>query len=186
MANIAKIRYLVAGAALCAVTLVAQQAGPAGLPYERGVYYQEGTQWVALPTNVLAPYTEYTAQQFFGFGQRKAIAEFQGPHAQLRTANTRPTFYVRGFPAAEGLYLVRNSEGQDRRELRMRVSRRVQQGPEFRKEDLHEIDVKSVGDHLISVQPRTNLMPGEYALVSVLDSRFRWIKVGFDFGIATK
>jgi hypothetical protein len=101
----------------------------------------------------------------------------------MQTTSTRPTFYVRGFTQAARLRLVRGRITPDHRELRMRVSRRIADGPQFLADDLRDIDVQAVGEDLLSITPRSELTPGEYAIVSVLDRGYRWIHIGFEFGI---
>jgi hypothetical protein len=102
----------------------------------------------------------------------------------MQTTSTKPTFYVRGFSSAARLYLVRGTIAPDHRELRMRVSRRIADGPQFLADNLHDIDLQVVEEDLVSITPRSELVPGEYAIVSVLDRSYRWIHIGFEFGIA--
>ena len=180
-----KLCSFLASAALSISILPAQENAvrPAEVPSERGVYHRTSSGWMALQASVLMPFTQAGVREFLGLGGRRAIAEFPGPRALMQTTSTRPTFYVRGFTQAARLRLVRGRITPDHRELRMRVSRRIADGPQFLADDLRDIDVQAVGEDLLSITPRSELTPGEYAIVSVVDRGYRWIHIGFEFGI---
>jgi hypothetical protein len=182
-----KLYSFLASAALSIGVLPAQEKTvlPDGVPSARGVYFRTSSGWMALQATILMPFTQGAVREFLGLGGgRSAIAEFPGPRAMMQTTSTRPTFYVRGFSPAARLYLIRGTITPDHRELRMRVSHRVADGPQFLADDLRDIDVQAVDEDLVSITPRSELTPGEYAIVSVLDRSYRWIHIGFEFGVA--
>ena len=158
--------------------------GPlAGLPGEHGVYYKTGSGWLPLPSSIMMPFSSAGAKEFFSVGGRDAIAELPGAHATVRIANTRPTFYVQGISGGSRLYLVRTKEKDDYREIKMSEGRGFPNTAKFHSGDLVEMEVQTVSSDVISVRPHTDLKPGEYVLVSVVDASFRWIRIGYGFGV---
>jgi hypothetical protein len=171
--------------ALFAVALTAQERrpeAPVGIPLVRGVFYRTAQGWGDLPYNLLMPIKEGSGKQLFWYGNSDAVAEVQGPHAVVRTS-AKPTFYLRGYPAAHGIYLVREIEKQDYREVKMPYSSDFRQWTSFRKSDLADITVTNVIDDVVSITPKADLKPGEYLVVSVLDPQTRHIRVAYDFGV---
>ena len=155
----------------------------ASIPYPRGVYFRGDSGWIGLTSTILMPMVEGGAADFFSVGGKRAIAELTGPRAMLQTTNVRPTLYVRGFLANAGIYLVKETQKSEYREIRMPVSGNFREFAHFRDRDLRAIEVQSVGNGLVSVKPTGDLAPGEYALVSPLDPSDRMIKIGYDFGV---
>ena len=170
-------------AALALVTPLPAQ-DTAGIPSERGVYYRADSGWVGLTGTVLVPMLEGGAADFFAVGSKQAIAEVPGLHSSVQTKNARPTLYVRGFPINAGIYLVREVQKQDYREIHMPVSRNFKEFAHFRSKDLREIEMRAVGNGVIALTPLTDLTPGEYAVVSLIAPNERFIRIGYDFGIA--
>jgi hypothetical protein len=162
--------------------LAAQDTG--SIPFARGVYYRGDSGWVSLTGNILMPMLNDTAADFFAVGPKLAVAELPGLHAALQTSNARPTLYVRGFPINTGIQLVRQVQKQDYREIRMPVSRGFDDFAHFRSQDLREIEMRAVGNGIIAVTPMSDLAPGEYAIVSRIDANERFIRMGYDFGVA--
>jgi len=169
-----------------AATLAAQDVAreTASIPAARGVYYHADSGWRGLVGTLLLPMLDGTAADLFSVGPKQAIAEVPGLHAALQTTNARPTLYVRGFPINSGIYLVRQEQKLEYREIHMPVSRNFRDYAHLRSKDLREIEMRSAGNDVIAVTPIKDLAPGEYAIVSVLDANDRNIKIGFDFGIA--
>jgi hypothetical protein len=158
----------------------------AGLPGEKGAYYHGASGWVALPLNPIMGFQEGSFKELTGLGARDAVVEMPGAHAAVRIGNARPTFFLRGFPAGSRLYLVRGTEKDDYREVRMSMTRRFPNAPKFQNRDLNEVELSAVSGDVVSVKPRADLKPGEYVLVSVLEPSYRWIRIGFDFGVSGK
>src|ERR1700758_3561024 len=90
-----------------------------GVPALRGVYFHSPSGWIGLPTNALLPLENGSAKWLLGFGRGDAIADFPGPHAAVQTSQTKPTFYLRGYAPTSGIYLVRQAQKQDYREIHM-------------------------------------------------------------------
>lgn len=187
MVNKVWINFSIACFAL-GVTTAAQEVRPgplAALPGERGVYYRGTSGWVPLPSNLVVPFWDGGAKEFFGVGRREAIAELPGAHAVIRITNSRPTFYVQGLPAGSRLYLVRGREKDDYRQLRMPLTQHFPNAPRFHSKDLQEVEVAPVSGNVIRITPHGDLKPGEYVILSVLESAYRWIRLGFGFGVTT-
>jgi hypothetical protein len=163
-------------------TLVAQDT--ASIPAVRGVYYHADSGWLGLPGTILMPMLDGTSADLFSVGPKQAIAEVPGLHAALQTTNARPTLYLRGFPVNSGIYLVRQVQKLEYREIHMPVSRNFRDFAHLRSKDLREIEMRPAGNGLIAVTPSKDLAPGEYAIVSLIESNDRNIKIGFDFGVA--
>jgi hypothetical protein len=180
-----KTSFLMCAALACAglsATLAAQDT--ASIPAARGVYYKGDSGWVGLGGTILMPILSSTTADLFAVGSKQAIAEIPGMHAALQTTNARPTLYVRGFPINYGIYLVKQTQKAEYREIHMPISRDFNEFAHLRSKDLREIEMRSVGNGLIAVTPSRDLAPGEYAIVSPLVGNDRFIKMGFDFGIA--
>jgi hypothetical protein len=82
------------------------------------------------------------------------------------------------------VYLVRAVTKEDYRELRMPVSRHFNEWAHYRGKDLTDFQIQGVNGDIVAIKPRVDLKPGEYALTSVFEPGERWIRLGFDFGIA--
>ena len=123
------------------------------------------------------------AATFLSVGHRGAAAELPGPQALVRSTSGRPTFYVRGFSPAAGLYLVRSDRKADHRKLRLSVDRHLENGPRFHKGDVLDVEIQTVSPDVISVRPRNNLAPGEYVIVPPVEPEYRWIHFGYGFGV---
>ncbi len=158
----------------------------AGLPGEKGAYYHGASGWVALPQNPLMGFKDGSFNELTGLGPQHARVELPGAHAAIRISNARPTFYLRGMPAGVRLYLVHGTEKEDYREVRMNMTRRFPNTPHFENKELSEVELEAVANDVVAVKPRTDLKPGEYVIVSALDPNYRWIRVGFDFGVSGK
>jgi len=169
---------------LC-VVLAAQspQADLSGIPESRGVYYHAPSGWIGLPANTLMAFENDSARWLLGFGHSDAIAEIPGPHSAVQIPSSRPIFHLRGYSGANALYLVRDTPKLDYREIRMPRERDFNNWARFRSQDLVDLDVSSAGNGILTVTPKTDLKPGEYALVSLADPAMRGIRLSFDFGI---
>jgi hypothetical protein len=178
-------RFLMIGflVAVGSFTLAAQTPSVA-IPSARGVYFRGASGFVGLPINVLMPFEQGMGKWLLGFGRGDAVAEMPGPHAAIQTGSTKPTLYVRGFAPSSGIYLVRQTEKQDYRELHMAVSGNFRTFAHLRQKDMLDIEIKPLIDDVMQITPKTDLKPGEYAVVSVLEPMYRNLRVGFDFGVS--
>ncbi len=175
---------MIAGIAFIGAAWAQSSDGPQpGPPPLRGVYFRSPAGWVGLPVSMLLPFENGTARWLLGFGHSDAIAEQAGPHAAFQTSNTKPTFYLRGFPPSSGIYLVKEVEKQDFREIHMPVSGNFREWAHFRKSDLIDVDVRPGTGDVLTFTPKADLKPGEYAIVSVFEPQERAIRVSFDFGV---
>lgn len=170
--------------ALAASAIAQERPGvPEGLPWARGVYLRAGSDWVGLPVNPLLPFAQGTARWLLGFGQSDSIAEMPGPHALIQTASAKPTFYMRGIPPSAGIYLVRSTPKDDYREIRMAWTGDFHEFGKFRAKDLVELDIRPVSGDIVTATPKTDLAPGEYAIVSFFEQNYRGVRASFDFGV---
>ena len=179
----------VALVAVSAAALMAQERrASSAIPPESGAYYQATAGWVPLRSTLIMPMVNGTTKELFGVGHREATVELPGTNAAFRITNVRPTFVVRGFSPATGLYLVRGKQKEEYRELRMPISSHITQWGHFRAKDLTEIEIEPLDNDVVRLRPRTDLKPGEYVIVSDRDPRYRAIRVGFEFAVtgATK
>jgi hypothetical protein len=182
-------------AMLLGIALLAQDNPPpapsenidlTGLPGSRGVYVRAAGRWLGLTPNVLMPFERgrSVALEILNVGSDHAIAEIRGAHSGIQIGNdTRPTFYLHGIDATD-LYLVRAETKEGNRELYMPTSRHFHEWAHYRAKDLTDVDILGVDGDVVAVKPRTDLKPGEYAFASATQSGERWLRLGFDFGIA--
>ena len=169
---------------LCTASLESQQpARVINVPFERGLYYDAPSGLVTVPATVFLPFQTGGFREFMGLGSRGVVAELPGPHAAIMLNNLRPAFYLRGYRAGSRLYLVRAVEKDDYREVRASRDRHFTGWERFHAKDLADIEVEQTADNLAVVRPRTDLKPGEYVLIGVLEPRYRSIRLAYEFGI---
>jgi hypothetical protein len=166
------------------VSLCAQV--PAGLPPANGVYVQLGTTFVSLEPNLITPGASHRVGNYFGVQAHEADAKLLGSRSIMQSTDARPTFYLRGISPANGIYLVKQQQHKGHREAMMRVSSHFADGPAFKQADLRDFDIQSLGPDLISLRPRMDLAAGEYAIISPAGRGYRWIQMGFEFGIVRR
>jgi hypothetical protein len=171
---------------LCTILAFAQQK-PQGtiirVPAERGVYYDGPSGLIALPTRVFMPMQRGAWRNFLGLGAVRLTAVVPGANASLAILDPRPTFYLRGERPGNETYLVQGSQREDHREFHMTRDSGFEAWMRFRQKDLADVEVEPLGADLVRLRPRARLEPGEYAIVAVLEPRFRAIRLAFDFGI---
>jgi hypothetical protein len=153
------------------------------VPSGSGAYYQGSSGLVPMRGTLLMPVFRDTVSDWLSLGRPAAIVDLPGPSATFRITDIRPTIIVRGFSPDTGLYLVRESHKEDFRRLTMPVSRNISQWAHFRSKDLTELDAEPLYPDVVRIRPRADLKPGDYILVSDLESRFRSIRIGFEFHI---
>lgn len=157
----------------------------AGLPTGRGIYYHAAHEWIGLPFTVLMPFADGKgiALEVLNMGSEHTISEMPGSYAGVQIANdARPTFYLRGIAPAD-LYLVRAIRKAGYRELRMPIGRDFREWAHFRTEDLADVELQEVAADVVTVKPRTELKPGEYAIATPSEPGARWIRLGYGFGL---
>ena len=174
-----------AGFVLLGASLWAQPAASdaAGLPLLRGVYFHSPAGWIGLPTQPLLPFENGNVRWILGFGKSDAIADFPGPHAAMQTSQVKPTFYLRGMPPTSGIYLVREIQKNEHREIHMPVSGDFLEWAHLKASDLVPIEVRAAGENVTALTPRDNLKPGEYGIVTAFDPNVDRIRAIFDFGV---
>jgi hypothetical protein len=178
---------LFAGCIFLSAVLAAQspQADISGIPESRGVYYHAPSGWIGLQANALLAFREGSTRWLLGVGGGDAIAEIPGPRSMVQIPSSRPIFHLRGYSGANAMYLVRETAKLDYREIRMPYTRDSHNFTRFRSQDLVELDLTSNGDGIVTLTPKTDLKPGEYAIVSLADPGMRGIRVSFDFGVGS-
>jgi hypothetical protein len=152
---------------------------------ERGVYYQAPSGLHALHTSVFMPMQLSGWAEMFWYNSPRLRSVLPGTHSAISIPEPRPVFYLRGHRPGNRVYLVRASQKQDHREVRMSRSRDVAHWARFRTDDLVEVDVEILADDLARLTPRNALQAGQYLFVAVLEPRFNAIRLAFDFGIQT-
>lgn len=172
--------FVLLGASLWAQTVTPEAAG---LPPLRGVYLHSPAGWLGLPDKPLMPFENGTAKWLLGFGKSDAIADFPGAHAAVQTSQVKPTFYMRGFPPTGGIYLVREIQKNEHREIHMPVSSNFIEWAHLKSSDLVAIEIRHAGENITALTPRDNLKPGEYGIVTAFDPNVDLIHVIFDFGV---
>lgn len=153
------------------------------IPRGGGAYYQAASGLVPMRGTFLMPLFQDTASDWLSVGRPKAIVDLPGPSAAFRITDVRPTFFVRGLSPDTGLFLVRESHKEDFRRLNLPVSRTISQWGHFKSKDLTELEVEPLDPDVVRIKPHVDLKPGDYILVSDLESRFRSMHVGFEFHI---
>ena len=166
--------------------LLKAQNNPAptvAIPPENGAYYQTNAGWLAIRGTLLMPFFQDTLSETLSLGHSAANVDLPGASVNFRVSSPRPTFVVRGLSPETGLYLVRETHKDDFRRLRMTASKEMSQWAHFRSKDLTSVDAEPLDSNVIRVRPHGDLRPGDYILVSDLESRFRAILVGFEFHV---
>jgi hypothetical protein len=79
--------------------------------------------------------------------------------------------------------LVRTESKADYREVEMPISRHFSEWAHYRAKDVNEVEIQEVNGDTVAVRPHANLRPGEYVLALGAQSGYRWVRLGFDFGI---
>ena len=180
------IRFFLLSTALSGVLLQAQQAPPQkiiNLPYGRGVYYDDPSGLLSLPYTTVLPYRHGWVRDYFNVGRATMTIEVPGARAGFSIANTKPTFYVSGYPSGTRLYLVRGTERQDYRQIKMNYSRDFSEWDRISPKDLTDIEVQGIAPGLISVTPRAELPAGEYLILTAPDREYRAIQLCFEFSL---
>ena len=174
-------------ALLGSVLAWAQQPAPqaaAGLPNLKGVYYRAGSGWSNLPQTLLWPYNKSSAKWWLSVGPVDYFAELPGEHARVQMADAQPMFYVRGLATQMGPRLIQLGAKQDFRRVKMRNTNNFEPRIPFSNNALRDVDVAQVGPNVVSIRPRANLAPGEYAIVTPAGPDQQRIYLGFDFRVA--
>ncbi len=157
------------------------------IPTARGIYYHTAGEWVALPYTVLMPFADGRSilLDVLNVGSDHAVAELPGAHANVQIGrNNRPTFYFHGIDPSD-VYLVRIESKPDYRELEMPISRHFSEWAHYRAKDVNEVELQGLNGNVVAVRPHANLKPGEYVLAIGAQPGYRWVRLGFDFGITT-
>jgi hypothetical protein len=157
-----------------------------GIPESHGVYYHAPSGWIGLPANPLLPFEDGNVRQLLGFGRSPAVAEIPGPHAAVQIPTTRPVFHLRGYQPNIAIYLVRETQKLDYREIRMPIVSDMHNWARFRTQDLVEFNLTPGPNGITSLTPKADMKPGEYAIVSQIEPQMRGIRVSFDFGIQAR
>jgi hypothetical protein len=171
---------------LCTLPVLSQEQASGKvikIPPERGVYYDGPAGLVALPTQLFMPLQQSRLREFLGFGAAKLLAVMPGAYAAVAVRTPRPAFYLRGDRSGNRIFLLRASQKEDRREFQAIRESSINEWMRFRAQDLTEVEVEPVFRDLVRINPRADLSPGEYAIVAVLEPRYRAIRLAFDFGV---
>jgi len=154
-------------------------------PKEPGVYYKDGSNWVLLPESL--PKAEVRGAEkwvmTFGIASIRGYDTYNGASAKLQITQTRPEFYVRGFPISEkDLVILQLKKVGAQREIETGTftSRGKKSG--LNHKDIHTLIATQIHDTIYKLVPEQDLNPGEY----VLDLFLSEPGSGFyEFGITT-
>jgi len=160
----------------------------------RGVFVQSGTEWKRIEevSSVEVRSVGNIAHgATLGIKEQRVICVFRGEKAERQMNERRPVFHVAGLGAsARDVYIVSLRLNPDRRDLEVGRSGLVKKlSFGFRKRDVHDVDVKRLGEDLLEVTPRQDLEPGEYIMVlggvRMLPNASAGAEgtTGYDFGI---
>lgn len=181
-----RMRRIVCASAILVPGLLKAQNNSAptvAIPPGNGAYYQTNAGWQAMRGTLLMPFFQDTVRETLSLGHSAANVDLPGPIVTFRVTSPRPTFVVRGLSPDTGLYLVRETHKDDFRRLRMTASKEMSQWAHFRSKDLTVVDAEQLDSNVMRVRPHGDLKPGNYILISDLESRFRAILVGFEFHV---
>jgi hypothetical protein len=181
-----KLQWIGVVAVAVSVAAWAQQPAQGGrviqVPFGNGVYYQGSAGWINLPFSVLVPFPEMGWRYWLDL-PRNYHADVPGLHSGVALATNRPTFYLRGYQPGTDLRLVRQYEMTDYRRVKLDGSRDSNVWAKFRPQDLTPVEVESIATGVVTVRPRTDLKPGEYALVAPAQKNLRGLNLAYEFSI---
>jgi hypothetical protein len=160
----------------------------------RGVFVQSASEWKRIEevSSVEVRSVGNIAHgATLGIKEQRVICVFRGEKAERQLNERRPVFHVAGLGAsARDVYIVELRLNPDRRDLEVGRSGLVKKlSFGFRKRDVHDVDVKRLGEDLLEVTPRQDLEPGEYIMVlggvRMLPNASAGAEgtTGYDFGI---
>ena len=160
----------------------------------RGVFVQSASEWKRIEevSSVEVRSVGNIAHgATLGIKEQRVICVFRGEKAERQLNERRPVFHVAGLGAsARDVYIVSLRLNPDRRDLEVGRSGLVKKlSFGFRKRDVHDVDVKRLGEDLLEVTPRQDLEPGEYIMVlggvRMLPNASAGAEgtTGYDFGI---
>jgi hypothetical protein len=160
----------------------------------RGVFVQSASEWKRIEevSSVEVRSVGNIAHgATLGIKEQRVICVFRGEKAERQLNERRPVFHVAGLGAsARDVYIVELRLNPDRRDLEVGRSGLVKKlSFGFRKRDVHDVDVKRLGEDLLEVTPKQDLEPGEYIMVlggiRMLPNASAGAEgtTGYDFGI---
>jgi hypothetical protein len=152
------------------------------LPTSAGIYLLvDSAEWIKLlPAPIEESQIKNTDVFLATAGQLPLNMTFaySGGEAPFRTAESRPTFYIRGIEGAVDALIVRLSKQKDQRTARITsTDAGVGNKAGFRRKQIRPVSVVPISAGLFSVMPEAPLERGEYVLV------FGSPNTAFDFGI---
>jgi hypothetical protein len=159
------------------------QADLSGIPESAGIYYHAPSGWIGLPANPFLAFEGGNVRWILSLGRSDAIAELPGPHAAVQVPGSRPVFHLRGFEPNNAIYLVRTTPKLDYREVRMPMVGDMHNFTRFRSQDLVDYDITRNAEGIVTLTPKADMKPGEYAIVSLYEAAMRGIRISFDFGV---
>jgi hypothetical protein len=112
----------------------------------------------------------------------EADLRLSGAWSPVQIAKSRPTFYVRRSQLASHWKLLRLIPKSEHRELSVWVDPLSTSAIRFRSTDLQSLELMDIKPDIMTVQPTSELEPGEYLLVAPLRGQTRTL-VGYDFGV---
>ena len=160
----------------------------------RGVFVQTASEWKRIEevsSVEVRSVGHISSAVTFGLKEQRVICVFRGEKAERQLNERRPVFRISGLGAsARDVYIVSLRLNPDRRDLEMGrqgLIKKMSFG--FRKRDVHDVDVRRLGEDLLEVTPKLDLEPGEYIMVlggvGVLPNASAGADgtTGYDFGI---
>ena len=152
-------------------------------PGEPGVYYKAGADWIRLTESLAGVEVKGAGAALltFGFSGIRTVKVYGGAHAKAQVAESKPEFYVRGFPVSEqDIRIVRLETQQDRREAQIASVNNRHAYSGYRVNDIHNVTVTRVSNGVHKITPASELRSGEYALTLYISD----LEIGeYEFGI---
>jgi hypothetical protein len=176
----------------------------AAAPAPKGAFYKvDGAKWARIEqiTSLeVRAVGQFASLLTNGIKEMRMVCVFRGARAQAQFNERRPVFRVSGLGVSAGdIYIISLRKNPERRDVEVGRSGLLKKASSgFRKRDIHDVEVKRLGDDLLEITPKNDLAPGEYLLFTgnlnaggaQLLGRRAVPGVssvsGFDFGIAGK
>lgn len=175
-----------AGLMTSQLTAQSTQTDLSGIPTSSGIYWHAPSGWIGLPANPLLAFEGSNVRWLLSLGRNDAVAEIPGPHSVVQIPNARPVLHLRGFLPDNAIYVVRETEKLDYREIRMPITHDFHNWARFRSQDLVDYTMTRNDDGIATLTPKADMKPGDYAVVTQYEPGMRGIRIAFDFGVTGK
>jgi hypothetical protein len=144
---------------------------------EPGFYYKDGTNWVQFeekhPDTQMRGFAK--AMLTFGLSKLRYYDVLSGASAKVQISETKPVFYVRGYPISEqDLAIVKLEQVKDHREVELTNKER-------KPKVSYSLKATRISDVIYKLVPQEELPAGEYMVDLFLSDTVTSVR---EFGIA--